>query len=203
MCIYLAVRKIIPASWLNDKDQFLYPNDGWESDLEFQSDCLIYTLFHGSNIIRSAHGINHWIPFTERDVKAKEKFLSNFMTDFISGKPVTINNSEPRYEQTTNGVEEPPKRTTELEFSDRAKDVFTAGKELWKYYHSQSDINVNASFYDIREYFQGRSAAGRMNSTSKDERYNKLLQDLKQAMIFLAKKIEPKIYEYGFLFSEQ
>ena len=25
MCIFLAVRKVIPATWLNDRDQFLYP----------------------------------------------------------------------------------------------------------------------------------------------------------------------------------
>jgi hypothetical protein len=38
-CIYFAVRKVIPADWLNDRDQFLYPNDGWKTDEEFQNDC--------------------------------------------------------------------------------------------------------------------------------------------------------------------
>ena len=31
-CIYFAVRKVIPANWLNDRDQFLYPNKKWERD---------------------------------------------------------------------------------------------------------------------------------------------------------------------------
>jgi len=86
-----------------------------------------------------------------------------------------------------------------LNFSDRAKEVFNTGRELWKYYHSQPNCNVNASFYDIREHFQGRDAKGRMKNTSDDERYNKLIADLRLAMKFLAKQIEPKIYEYGFL----
>ena len=86
MCIYLSVRHCIPADWLNDRDQFLSPNDGWQTDTEFQSDCLAYTLFHGQNRISSKEGINHWIPFTEQEVDAPERFASNFMTDFIKGK---------------------------------------------------------------------------------------------------------------------
>ena len=58
---------------------------------------------------------------------------------------------------------------------------------------------MNASFYDIREHFQGRDAKGKMKSTSEDEKYNKLLADLRLSMKLLAKQIEPKIYEYGFL----
>lgn len=84
MCIFLAVRKVIPATWLNDRDQFLYPNDGWKTDLEFQSDCLAYTLFN--NNIQAAQGTNYWIPFTEQEVDAKEAFKSHFMSDFIRGK---------------------------------------------------------------------------------------------------------------------
>ena len=89
--------------------------------------------------------------------------------------------------------------TTPLEFSDEAKAVFYAGRELWRYYHKQPNINVNASLYDIREYFQGRNAKGTMNKTSKDEVYNKLIGDLRYRLKDLAKKIEAKVYHYGFL----
>ena len=82
--LYYAVRKVIPATWLNDRDQFLYPNDGWQTDLEFQNDCFTYTLFNTN--IQSRFGVNHWIPFTENEVNAKEKFESNFMTNFMQGK---------------------------------------------------------------------------------------------------------------------
>ena len=60
-------------------------------------------------------------------------------------------------------------------------------------------INVNASFYDIREYFQGRKDNGNMNVNSEDEKYSELIGNLREKMKILAKKIEPKIYEYGFL----
>lgn len=85
--VYTAVRRVIPATWLNDRDQFLYPNDGWKTDLEFQSDCLAYTLFN--NNIQAVQGTNHWIPFTEQEVDAKEAFKSHFMSDYIRGKGKT------------------------------------------------------------------------------------------------------------------
>ena len=38
-----------------------------------------------------------------------------------------------------------------------------------------------------------------MNSESSDECYTELMKDLRDKLKILAKKIEPKIYEYGFL----
>ena len=87
-----------------------------------------------------------------------------------------------------------------LEFSVEAKVVFVAGRELWKYYHSQKGINVNASFYDIREHLQGRNEkTSRMNNKSIDEKYTELITDLREKLNLLADKIKPKIYEYEFL----
>ena len=51
--VYFSVRHAIKATWLNDRDQFLYPNNKWEKDSEFQNDCLAFTLFHGQNRITS------------------------------------------------------------------------------------------------------------------------------------------------------
>jgi hypothetical protein len=58
---------------------------------------------------------------------------------------------------------------------------------------------VNASLYDIREHFQGRNEKGKMNNKSADETYNRLIGVLREKLKILAKKLEPKVYEYGFL----
>ncbi len=60
-------------------------------------------------------------------------------------------------------------------------------------------MNVNASFYDIREYFQGRNNKGRMNSNSDDENYMQLIREIRNKLNFLTDKIKPKIYQYEFL----
>ncbi|TAE71722.1 MAG: hypothetical protein EAZ85_10295 [Bacteroidetes bacterium] len=199
-CIYFAVRKCIPATWLNDRDQFLYPNKNWENDTEFHNDCLAYTLF--TNNIQSQFGTNHWIPFAEKEIDAIEKFESDFMSKYIAGKVdtnVTFN--------LFNKVEKQNQKP--LVFSAEAKVVFDAGRELWQYYHKSiknintflnTKPNANASLYDIREYFQGRNTTtGRMNNKSEDETYTKLMDNLRDSLKVLAKKIEIKVYAYGFL----
>ncbi len=187
--IFFAVRKVIPATWLNDRDQFLHPNNKWEEDTEFQNDCLAYALFN--NNISSSFGVNDWIPFTEQEVDAREKFASNFMINFINGKLKTDHIGGLFSTQT--------ERTTPLIFSPEAAAVFDAGRELWKYYHKQPNCNVNASYYDIREHFQGRNEAGKMNNTSSDETYTSLISNLRDKLRQLTYKIEPKVYQYGFL----
>jgi hypothetical protein len=192
--IYYTVRHIIDSNWLNDRDQFLFPKELWKDDIEFQNNCLAHTLF--SNNISRNFGINHWIPFTENEVNAKEKFESNFMTDFINGKLKAEQANSPLFlPENKIGVYD----HKVIVFSIEATAVFNAGLELWKYYHSQKDINVNASLYDIREYFQGRNDKGRMNSRSNDEKYTELMGNLRQKLNLLSDKITPKIYEYEFL----
>ena len=192
--VCFAVQKVIPADWLNDRDQFLAPNDNWKKDRIFQNNCLTYSLFHSSNNIQSQYGTNHWIPFKFDEVDAENIFESTFMTDFIAGK-IKIENKEYLYDSKKYA-------NKPLKFSKEATAVFDCGRKLWSYYHTEAKGDVNyindASFYDIREYFQGRKN-DRMNTKSTDEKYNLLIKDLRSAMDILASKIEPKIYEYGFL----
>jgi hypothetical protein len=215
--IYYTVRHIFDSNWLNDRDQFLFPIENWKSDFEFQNNCLVNTLF--SNNISSSFGTNHWIPFTEYEVNAQAKFESNFMTDFIKGKikqeaPTTdLFSSTCHSEQSEESHNEGNAKSDSsvvgmtnkpLLFSPEATAVFDAGRELWKYYHqvaslSRNDYNVNASLYDIREYFQGRNDKGRMNAKSDDATYTQLITELRNKLAVLADKIKPKVYEYGFL----
>jgi hypothetical protein len=188
--IYFSVKKCIPATWLNDRDQFLYPNDGWKSDSSFQNNCLTYALF--SNNIQSKYGINHWIPFTEQEVNARGKFASNFMTDFMRGK-IKLEDEDGLFGKESFIPKEP------LVFSPEAQAVFEAGKALWTYYHAQPGCNVNAALYDIREHFQGRNDKGKMSTKSDDKHYMELIGNLRASLKVLADAIAPKVYEYGFL----
>ncbi|GHU25959.1 hypothetical protein FACS1894164_16350 [Spirochaetia bacterium] len=177
--INFAVRHVFDHTWLNHNDQFLYPTNGYKTDTGFQNDCLIYMLFHSKNSVQSHYGINHWIPFTEKQIDTKERFESHFMSDLLR-------------EQAKNAP-----------FSTEATAVLDAGLELWKYYHAKiknnRTVSVNASFYDIREFFQGHKDSGVMKTTSEDEIYNRLIAGLREKLRVLTKKIQPKVYEYGFL----
>jgi hypothetical protein len=205
MCIFVAVRHSIDATWLNDRDQFLYPNEEWKTDAGFQSDCLVYSLFSDFNAIKSSEGVNHWIPFTEAEVGAKDCFKSHFMSDLLNGKGTQSPNPENPVNPVgkKSAVSAPLRLCVKENISPAASAVLDAGRELWRYYHEQPDANPNASYYDIRLHFQGATTdahgKSKMNPTSEDATYNKLLANLRAVMKSLAANIEPKVYEYGFL----
>ncbi len=204
MFVYLSVRLCMEQNWLNDRDQFLFPNDEWKEDTEFQSNCLAFALFHSQNRVSCQHGINHFIPFTEMDVNAKDSFSSHFMSDYICGS-LSKDSTKPQKQDLFMAAESLilPGYNIPLVFSIEAQNVMDSGRELWRYYHQQEDSIPDASFYDIRLYFQGtkvsKSGKVQMNPISTDPRYNELLTDLKKKQKILASKIEAKVYEYGFL----
>ena len=83
--------------------------------------------------------------------------------------------------------------------SPTAKAVYEAGLELWRYYHAQKGALPDASFYDIRKHFQGIDSKGHMKSDSEDSTYMDLIATLRTRQKNLAKQIEAKVYQYGFL----
>lgn len=169
-CVYMAVRLIPKSTWVNDRDNFLYPSIDVSKDTDFCNNCLIYMLFHSQNKITIKDGDNYWLPFKEQDVNAKDVYKFQDMSNFISN----------------------------LCLSPTALDVMNCAKEIYKYYYSKKDSYNDVSFYDIKYYFQ-KSDNGRMNTKSNDKIYESLHNKLKQSLIALSYLIEPKIYQYGFL----
>ena len=194
-CIHFAVRLCIAADWLNDRDQFLWPQDSWREDREFQTDCLVYTLFHGQNRISCKEGVNHWIPFAEEEVGAADAYRSRFMVEFLEGKnaggPPALGQGD-LFSEKQAGCGAP-------ELTPEARAVMAAGRELWRYYHAQPGALPDASYYDIRAHFQGFKPNGHMNPDSPDPAYTALLASLRTAMRALAATLAPKVREHGFL----
>ncbi|WP_181229328.1 hypothetical protein [Helicobacter pylori] len=195
--VFFSIRHCIKATWQNDRDQFYAPyDDAFQDDSEFKNNCLVFMLFHTQNRITTTQGTNHFIPFNEDEVKSKERYSSHALLDFLKG-----------------GIKEEgdslflndKKENKPLEFSLCASRVFDAGREIYRYYHTQASTNrhynANVSLYDIKEFFQGRNAQGKLNlpAKAKDEHYKQLYANLQDALKDLAKEIQPKVYEYGFL----
>lgn len=202
-CTYLAVRQCIASDWLNDRDQFLWPLDSWLADGEFQTDCLVYTLFHGQNRISCKAGVNHWIPFAEAEVGARDAYRSHFMVDFLRGKTAAGPSAHGQGNLFGEGLprvaEARPGYGTAPALSPSARAVMAAGLALWRYYHAQPGAVPDASFYDIRGHFQGFKPNGHMNPDSPDAEYTRLITALRDAQKRLAARIAPKVRLHGFL----
>ncbi|WP_231171978.1 hypothetical protein [Helicobacter pylori] len=195
--VFFSIRHCIKATWQNDRDQFYAPyDDAFQDDSEFKNNCLIFMLFHTQNRITTTQGTNHFIPFSETEVNAKERYSSHALLDFLKGKIK---------EEGDSLFLNAKKENKPLEFSLSASRVFDAGREIYHHYHTQDSTNrpynANASLYDIKEFFQGRNVQGKLNlpAKAKDEYYKQLYANLQDALKDLAKEIQPKVYEYGFL----
>ena len=183
VAIMFTVRRSNKATWLNDRDQFLIPNG--ELTDEFKVDCLVWMLFNGSNLTASADGlewngktwsiVDHFIPFTEEEVDAPDRFESDFMVRYLEGRSL----------------------------SPEAQAVLDAGREIWSEYFKRLpsfDYSIRERFklnrpdvgwYQIRQSLKsyGESSEGRPTDFSAFE----------SAYAALSAKLRPQVYSLGFL----
>ncbi|MDP3010659.1 MAG: hypothetical protein Q8N30_16525 [Methylococcales bacterium] len=179
--VIFSVRQSIKHSWINHNDQFLQPT-ALLSD-EFKNDCLIWMLFNGKNLTASANDlewngkkwaiVNHFIPYTETEVNAPDRFESDFMVQYLAKKKL----------------------------SKEAKAVLDAGRELWQAYFSETDVRsvrdelklnrADVGWYQIRNALKARNASG--DSTPVD------FGAFETAYKTLSEKLQPQVFELGFL----
>ena len=194
--IVYAVRRVIKPTWLNDRDQFLQPTQPLTN--EFKSDCLIWMLFNGSNLTASANDlewngkkwsiVNHFIPFTEEEVGATDRFESDFMVKYIA------TNARIKEEENHSCI-----RGSSL--SGEAQNVLEAGKKLWQAYFAATDVRsvrdelklnrADVGWYQIRKALQARNASGDFAPIN--------FKPFEEAYKALTEKLQPMVYELGFL----
>ena len=181
IAIIFSVRRLIKPTWLNDRDQFLQPTEPLTD--EFKTDCLIWMLFNGSNLTASADDlewngktwsiVNHFIPYTEDEVNAPDRFESDFMVQYLSDKTL----------------------------SQEAADVMAEGKKLWQAYFAHTDVRSvrdelklnrpDVGWYQVRKALQARNASGDFVPVS--------FKSFENVYKILTEKLQPMVYELGFL----
>ena len=140
-------------------------------------------LFNGSNLTASADGlewngrqwsiVNHFIPYTEEEVGSPDRFESDFMVQYLAGKTL----------------------------SKEASKVLEEGKKLWQAYFAHTDVRkvrdelklnrADVGWYQVRKALQARNAGGDFLPVS--------FTYLETAYKALTEKLQPLVYEYGFL----
>lgn len=179
--IVFSVRRLIKHTWINDRDQFLKPTG--ELTEEFKNDCLVWMLFNVSNLTASANDlewngkkwsiVNHFIPFTEEEVNAPDRFESDFLVSYMQGKI----------------------------FSCEAHKVLDEGRNIWKSYFEHTDSHSvrelyklnrpDVGWYQIRKAIQARNESGDYLPVS--------FASFEQEYASLTEKLRPMVYDLGFL----
>lgn len=112
-------------------------------------------------------------PFAEAEVNAPDRFESDFLVQYLSKKT----------------------------FSKEAKVVLDAGRELWRAYFAETDVygvreefklnRVDVGWYQVRKALQARNASSEFQPVS--------FASFEKAYKTLTEKLQPQVYEYGFL----
>ena len=179
--IVFTVRRVIKQTWLNDRDQFLQPTAPLSD--EFKTDCLIWMLFNGSNLTAGANDlewngkkwslVNHFIPYTETEVGAPDRFESDFMVQYLADKAL----------------------------SAEALAVLDAGRALWQAYFAHTDVRTvrdelklnrpDVGWYQIRNALKARNASD--DATPVD------FSHFETGYQTLSDKLRPQVFGLGFL----
>ncbi|SHM23323.1 hypothetical protein [Flavobacterium xanthum] len=179
--IIFSIRRLVTPTWLNDRDQFLQPTK--ELTEEFKTDCLIWMLFNRCQRTASANDlewndkkwniVNHFIPFTEEEVGATDRFESDFMVNYLTDKI----------------------------FSNEANAILREGKKLWQAYFSQTDVRSvreelklnrpDVGWYQIRNAMKKRNESGDFQPVS--------FKSFEESYKDLTEKLQPMVYQLGFL----
>ena len=181
LSVIFSVRHLIEHTWINHNDQFLIPTESLSD--EFKNDCLIYMLFHGKNLTASANDlewndkkwniVNHFIPFTETEVDAPDRFESDFMVRYMEGKT----------------------------FSAEAQAVLDEGRKIWQAYFKQSFNHKIRDEFKLNRadvgWYQIRMALKAQNETGSTVPVN--FAPFEKAYKTLSEKLRPQVYAYGFL----
>jgi hypothetical protein len=140
-------------------------------------------LFNGSNLTASANDlewngkiwsiVNHFIPYTEEEVHAPDRFESDFMVQYLSDKTL----------------------------SNEAAEVMAEGKKLWQAYFAHTDVRSvrdelklnrpDVGWYQIRKALQARNVSGDFVPVN--------FKPFEQSYKSLTEKLQPMVYELGFL----
>ena len=179
--VLFSVRLLIKHKWINHNDQFLQPTKPLSD--EFITDRVVWMLFSGKNLSASANDlewngkkwsiVNHFIPFTEAEVGAPDRFESDFMVKYLADKAL----------------------------SPEAQTVLDEGRKLWKAYFARTDSHVvreelklnrpDVGWYQVRKALEARNKDGDSVPVS--------FEAFKEAYESLGDKLRPMVYELGFM----
>ena len=179
--IVFAVRLLVAHTWQNHNDQFLQPDKAFPQ--EFADDCFVWMLFHGKNLTAGADGlewggkkwslVNHFVPFTEDEVNAPDRFESDFTARLLAEKAL----------------------------SAEARAVLDAGRELWRAYFSRTmEFSIRERLKLNRAdvgWYQVRNALKAYNETG--DAVPVSFEAFDAAYRALGDKLRPQVFAYGFL----
>lgn len=196
--VMFASRKLCTWGWMNEKDQFEKPDisaDGYE---EFETDCMVYSIFHKDCQPASADAFeyegetfelkNSWFPWS------RELMMS--LADETPHYCLPMYNEAKADNERLMYVELQRRKRKHL-VSDEAQEVLNRGEAVLRKTFEMR-VAIAAS---VPELFLMRWDAGwyQLKRMYTEDEFKEISSGVREALKRLGEKIKPKIYEYGIL----
>lgn len=181
-----AVRRIPKATWLNDRDQFMQPTK--KLTREFITDCVLWSLFSPSNQTVSLRNVEY-----EGEIYRMKNNLFPFLLSEIQNWKISDANIRAQIAMAKQDrfaalwINE-----HKAEFSTEGNKLLSAGEEVYKEFYKRLK-ELDRKKWKIEDWdagwYQARMSLGDVF-------------EVKGRLLKLSQKIEPLIYELGFLRDE-
>jgi hypothetical protein len=182
-----AARRLPKATWLNDRDQFMQPNQ--ELPQEFVMDCAVWNLFCNSNQTAALHNVkyerktyqvhNHFFPLKTDEVKKWNVMDNDIKATLFSAEDTFV-----------------AKLLSKQKLSSEARNVWNQGKKVYRFYFANLN-NLRTPKFKIETYDAGwwqiRNALQDAGLGEKE------LTKLKESHNELREKLLPQLKEYGII----
>jgi hypothetical protein len=186
-----AARKLIVGNWINDKDEYLAPNEAHPGYNEFVNDSLIYSLFHSSSNQSSLHNVE----YKGKTWNIKNEFFFMARAD-IEAMANEHHNDDCYNDAHTDKDRYVYSKLQGIELSAEAQRVLDLAREIvvatFKY---RVVFNAEHPEYQVNNWDCGWYQIKAMaKDYCKDQ-----LKEFDNAFKALANKMRPMVYELGFL----
>jgi len=190
-CFAVWCARVLPDhTWSNDRDQFQQPNCELPDD--FISDCAVWCLYHGSNQTSALKDVeykgtkwqvrNQFYPYSVEWLRSLESMPQEVYSQLRSAKDTYVSTW-----------------LSGRTLSTEAQALLDAGRKMYEvFYREYANLNrtkYKLSYWDAG-FYQIRNALLDAGKGLVE------LNDVKMAHNKMRAKLQPKVYEYGFLSPE-
>ena len=189
-----SARKLIEPSWVNEKDEYLAPNEEHVSYIQYVNDCLVYSLFNNSSEQSSLRQIEYKSQLW--DIKNQFFWMSKEeMTNLANNGnyPELYNDARTDSDRYVYKLLYGEQRIYD-QLSDEAKGVLDSASNLVRL-----SFGMRRNFADDTNHLNSWDAGYAQLKLLWKEYYPEQFKELRAKYKVLEDKMRPMVYELGFL----